>query len=407
MGTGHVMRCLALAQAWQEAGGRAELLAADLEPSLALRLNAEGINVISLPAGSGSARDARDTAGIARDFGAGWLAVDGYQFDAGYQQVIEKAGLRLLFVDDYGHADHYHADLVLNQNIGAREDLYARREPGTRLLLGTRYALLRREFWPWRGWQRKVRPAGGRVLVTLGGSDPDNVALKVLYALGHLSMDGLEGHLVLGSSNPHEWTLRQAIREMGLRVRVERRVTRMPLPMSWADVCLAAGGSTCWELALMGLPSLLLILAENQRANAEGLHAAGAAHNLGWHTDASPVEVARETERVLRSPEIREAMARTGQRLVDGYGAQRVVAEMLGRAVVRARQARDTDARLVFEWANDPLTRAMSFHSEPIPWSDHERWFRRVTSPQGGVVLLIVEVEQDEGWVPCGQVRID
>ncbi|HSJ55057.1 MAG TPA: bifunctional UDP-2,4-diacetamido-2,4,6-trideoxy-beta-L-altropyranose hydrolase/GNAT family N-acetyltransferase, partial [Anaerolineae bacterium] len=197
-----------------------------------------------------------------------------------------------------------------------------------------------------------------------------------------------------------------AIRELALHVRLERSVADMPTPLSWADVCLAAGGSTCWELALMGLPGLLFILAANQRANAEGLYAAGAAHNLGWHGDVSPAAIARETERLLHSPEIREAMARTGQRLVDGYGAQRVVAVMDGRAVVRARPAREPDSALVFEWANDPLTRAMSFHSDPLPWTDHERWFRRVTT-HASVLLLIVEVEQGEGWMPCGQVRID
>ncbi|MDD3828051.1 MAG: UDP-2,4-diacetamido-2,4,6-trideoxy-beta-L-altropyranose hydrolase [Anaerolineae bacterium] len=409
MGTGHVMRCLALAQAWQAAGGRAELVTADLEISLSLRLESEGINVLNLAAESGSSRDAQDTAAIARDLGATWMVVDGYQFDAAYQQALKRAGLRLLFVDDYGHSSHYYADLVLNQNIETREALYARHEPDTRLLLGTRYALLRREFWPWRGWQRKVRPGARRVLVTLGGSDPDNVALKVLYALGNLgqtSLGDLDGLLLLGSSNPHEGILRQAIREMALRVRIERRVTRMPLPMSWADICLAAGGSTCWELALMGLPSLLFVLAENQRANAEGMQAAGAAHNLGWHRDVSSVTLAGEMERLLLSREVREAMARTGQRLVDGYGALRVVAEMSGGVVVRVRPAEQADVRLVFEWANDPLTRAMSFHPEPISWAEHERWFRRAMST-AALLFLIVEVEEGEAWTPCCQVRID
>jgi RimJ/RimL family protein N-acetyltransferase len=99
-------------------------------------------------------------------------------------------------------------------------------------------------------------------------------------------------------------------------------------------------------------------------------------------------------------------MSSTAQRLVDGNGAQRVVAEMLRQPLVRLRPAQAGDARLLFEWANDPLTRAMSFHSDPISWAEHERWFGRVTS-QAGVLLRIVEVEQSEGWAPCGQVRLD
>lgn len=406
MGTGHVMRCLALAQAWQAAGGQAALAAVDLDSGLESRLAAEGVDVRRLAAEAGSARDARDTAAMSRELGAAWLAVDGYQFGAAYQQALKKAGASLLFVDDYGHANHYHADLVLNQNIQAREALYPRREPHTRLLLGPRYALLRREFWPWRGRPRTIRPEARRVLVTLGGSDPDNVALKVLAALGQIAVDGLQGLLILGSSNPHEAALRQAIEEMGIRVRVEQRVTSMPEHMAWADVCVAAGGGTAWELALMGLPGLLFVLAANQQANAEGLHAAGVAHNLGWHGEASPAAVARELERVLRSPEVRSAMAGAGQHMVDGYGAQRVATTMTGRAVVRVRPAGAADARRIFDWANDPVTRAMSFHPDPISWTEHEGWFRRVTSDPG-VLLFIAEVEEGEGWAPCGQVRID
>ena len=171
-------------------------------------------------------------------------------------------------------------------------------------------------------------------------------------------------------------------------------------------LCLAAGGRTCGELALMGLPSRLCVLAENQRANAEGMQAAGAAHNLGWHRDVSSVTLAGEMERLLLSREVREAMARTGQRLVDGYGALRVVAELSGGVVVRVRPAEQADVRLVFEWANDPLTRAMSFHPEPISWAEHERWFRRAMST-AALLFLIVEVEEGEAWTPCCQVRID
>jgi spore coat polysaccharide biosynthesis predicted glycosyltransferase SpsG/L-amino acid N-acyltransferase YncA len=350
--------------------------------------------------------DAQETIRHARQVEASCLVLDGYQFGHLYQQAVKDAGLRLLFVDDYGHAARYCADLVLNQNIYAAELLYANREPDSHLLLGTRYALLRREFWPWRTWQRQVLPDARRVLVTLGGSDPDNVALKAMYGLGLMAVDGLESILVVGGGNPHTSALQQAIRQLALNVRLERSLSDMSAPMLWADVCLAAGGSTCWELALLGLPSVLLVLAANQRANAEGLHAVGAAHSLGWHQDVPAAAIARETERVLRSREIRTAMSRTGQRLVDGYGAQRVVAQMLAQPTLRARPAREEDARLLFEWANDPLTRAMSFHSEPISWAEHDQWFGRVTS-QARTLMLIIEVDQGAGWAPCGQVRID
>ena len=112
--------------------------------------------------------------------------VDGYQFNADYQRALKAAGFRVLFLDDYGHATHYSADLVLNQNAYANEKMYAARESYTRLLLGTDYCLLRREFSSWRGWKREIAPIGTKILVTMGGSDPENFTTDVVEALCHL-----------------------------------------------------------------------------------------------------------------------------------------------------------------------------------------------------------------------------
>src|SRR5262249_50630857 len=132
----------------------------------------------------GSLGDSQTLADLARQWGADRLVIDGYQFGGGYQRSLKEAGLWVLVVDDYGHADHYCADGVLNQNLHAREGLYGHREPGVRLLLGVRYALLRREFTRWRGWERSIPAEAGKLLVTLGGSDPENVTDKAVRALG-------------------------------------------------------------------------------------------------------------------------------------------------------------------------------------------------------------------------------
>ncbi|MGH9649837.1 MAG: hypothetical protein ACRD3I_05135, partial [Terriglobales bacterium] len=154
MGTGHVMRCLALAQAWQDVAGQAEFLTTSDTPDILSRLRAEGMQVTPATLPAGSAADAAHTASRAREIGASWVVVDGYQFDAAYQQALKSAGLKVLWVDDYGHAPPYCADLVLNQNLCAEESFYLSREASTRLLLGACYALLRREFQSWRDWRR-------------------------------------------------------------------------------------------------------------------------------------------------------------------------------------------------------------------------------------------------------------
>ncbi len=186
MGTGHVMRCLALAQAWQDRGGLAAFLSAPLPSAIETRLSAEGLAVVALKSWPGGAADAAETIRQAEALQADWVVVDGYQFDAAYHKALKDAGLKLLVLDDNGDSGFYWADLVLNQNIHAQADWYKNRASYTRLLLGTQYALLRREFLAWRGWQRDTPETAYKILVTLGGSDPDNVTLKVLEALSEV-----------------------------------------------------------------------------------------------------------------------------------------------------------------------------------------------------------------------------
>jgi UDP-2,4-diacetamido-2,4,6-trideoxy-beta-L-altropyranose hydrolase len=324
MGTGHVMRCLALAQAWQASSGRALFALSTTTPALENRLRGEGADVTHLSAPPGSAHDAAKTVALGQEVGAAWVVLDGYQFDASYQQAIGEAGLRLLFIDDWGHASHYYADVVLNQNIHADESLYASREPHTRLLLGTRYVLLRREFWEWHDWERETPDVARKVLVTMGGTDPANVTLEVVNALHQIALDGLEVVVVIGGGNPHYEVLRTAIQGAPFPIRLARDVTNMPELMAWAEVAVSAGGSTCWELAFMGLPAVILVLAENQRPIAERLDARGIGINLGWGTDPPASHIAAALSELVYSRSHRQQAVLAGRALVDGSGGRRV-----------------------------------------------------------------------------------
>src|ERR1700733_11042670 len=156
MGTGHAMRCLALAQAWQDAGGCCIFAMADVTPAVRRKVEEASCEVVAAQAEAGSTDDATQFIRLAQERNATRVVVDGYQFGADYQRALKSAGLRILFIDDYGHAGHYSADLVLNQNVSADERLYANRESYTRLLPGPRYALLRREFNAWRDHKREI-----------------------------------------------------------------------------------------------------------------------------------------------------------------------------------------------------------------------------------------------------------
>ncbi|NYT09583.1 MAG: UDP-2,4-diacetamido-2,4,6-trideoxy-beta-L-altropyranose hydrolase [Methanosarcinales archaeon] len=398
IGTGHVMRCLALAQAWQDSGGR-PIFAMSMEaPALEDRLTSEGMEVVHISAEPGSPEDAEMTADLAKKMVAGWVVADGYHFGSDYQRVIKESGLRLLFIDDNGHADHYYADIVLNQNLHANEDLYRNREPYTKLLLGTQYVLLRREFWPWRGWKRDIPEVARKVLVTLGGSDPDNVTLKVIQALQQVEQ--LETVVVIGGSNLHYEALLSALECKG-SMDLKKDIKNMPELLTWADLAISSAGTTTWELAFMGLPSLLIILAENQVKVAEQLESLGIAMNLGQHHLLNAPGIIREVFTLLFDVDLRASMAELGRRAVDGFGAARVLNALSEGLWLRI--ASQEDCRVVYEWANDQDSRASSFSTHPISWKEHVQWFENKIRDPDSVLYIAQNVKSE----PVGIVRFD
>ncbi|MEP6663356.1 MAG: UDP-2,4-diacetamido-2,4,6-trideoxy-beta-L-altropyranose hydrolase, partial [Verrucomicrobiota bacterium] len=211
MGTGHVMRCLALAEPWLQSGSRVTFVSSNLSRPLIERIQNLGIKTASLRALPGSHDDAIELTQIAAEREASWVVVDGYHFGAEYQLALKEAGTKFLFFDDFGHAKNYSADFILNQNLGAAAKLYSHREPQTKLLLGPRYVQLRGEFDHWRNWRRSICPQAKNVLVTLGGSDSENVTLKVIQTLKLIPSH--DASVVVGNNNPHRKILAAALQD--------------------------------------------------------------------------------------------------------------------------------------------------------------------------------------------------
>jgi UDP-2,4-diacetamido-2,4,6-trideoxy-beta-L-altropyranose hydrolase len=325
------MRCLALAQAWQDSGGSAVFAMAETTPAVQSRLQSEGFEILSIENPSDAGSEANQLAVVARERNAEWVVVDGYQFESDYQRELKMAGLKVLFVDDNGRAAPYFADLVLNQNLHANEQMYERREPHTELLLGTRFCLLRREFNSWREWDRETSPTGRKVLITMGGSDPDRFTQVIIQSLRLVKIEGLEATVVVGGSSPHWASLQRAASEFSGSLHLFRDASSMAELMAHADAAVSAAGTTCWELCLLGLPALLISVAENQRALAQELNNRGCAIHLGNPQELSAEQVASQLERLLDSSEIRSSLSRRARQLVDGTGSQRVTSIMQHR----------------------------------------------------------------------------
>jgi len=325
IGTGHIMRMIALGQAWQAQGGEVQFLCAEITSALEERLASEGFQLWRISAVLGSKEDLGQTTHLITetlqaDRQNARVVLDGYQFGSDYQLGIKAAGFKLMVVDDYGHADFYHADWVLNQNISALEELYAKRSPDTKLLLGPKFAMLRKEFLAYKDWQRQIAPVAKKILVTLGGSDPDNVTLQVIQALIDLDV---HVKVVIGGSNPHLCEIENFIQSQNdstALIEVVVNATNMPELMVWADVAVAAGGSTSWELALMGLPALVFTFSENQKEIALAIEDMGLGVYLGWANQETYKKFQNVFVNFLFNSDQRRKISILGKSLIDGMG---------------------------------------------------------------------------------------
>jgi UDP-2,4-diacetamido-2,4,6-trideoxy-beta-L-altropyranose hydrolase len=324
IGGGHVMRCLALAQAWSEAGGRAGFCAATLAPSLRQRLLREAFEVIDIEAAAGSAVDADATLVAAADFGASVAVVDGYHLPTDYRRKLREAGLKVAAIDDNGEIGTYVDDLVVNQNRHATPEIYRRRADYTRLMLGTKYALLRKEFTRWSGSPRTLLAFPQEILITLGAADPQNVTGRVIAGIFPGVPSTTRLSVVIGGSSPHAGAIADHAKRLPRCRLVHDPGEHMPSLMAAADLAICGGGGTMWEMAFMGVPFIPVVIADNQRLAVQAMTGDG-------YSGVEAGAVERDLAAIvaaLYDAHHRQTLSRTGRRLVDGKGVERVCAAL-------------------------------------------------------------------------------
>jgi UDP-2,4-diacetamido-2,4,6-trideoxy-beta-L-altropyranose hydrolase len=322
IGTGHVARCLALAAELIRRDWTATLASRSLPTDLETACRAAGIAVEPLPAEG----RLEDEPGLLEGQLRGRvdaLVVDHYGIDAGWHRAVADWAGTLLAVDDL--ADRPQAvDVLVNQNLGVEASRYATlTRPGTRVLVGPAYALLDPAFAVAR---RDVRPRAAvrRLLVFLSGGDPRDVTARAARAAATI---GVPVDVVVGGSYPHRERLEGWAADLpGIVVHVATR--RMAELMAGADLAVGAPSSAAWERCSVGLPSVLLTLADNQVDNARALAEAGAAISLGDERDVAEADIAEALRSLTRDPARLRAMSEAAAGLTDGGGTARVADEL-------------------------------------------------------------------------------
>ncbi|AHL32976.1 polysaccharide biosynthesis protein [Pseudomonas brassicacearum] len=353
IGTGHVMRCLTLADALNARGAECSFICRAHPGNLIEFIRSKGYPVHSLPfscpqevsllvtnkAGGGAElahtawlgtsleHDVAECAVILGELNTDWLVVDHYALDARWEVALKRHCRKLMVIDDLADRPHQ-GDLLLDQTFGRNPEDYALWVPATcTLLCGSQYALLRPEFAELRPYSlARRRDAQLRhLLITMGGVDKDNATGQVLYALQSCELPAnCRITVVMGATAPWLTEVRQRAEQMPWPTDVRVNVGDMAQLMADSDLAIGAAGSTSWERCCLGLPTVLIVLADNQQQVAKGLEQAGAVYVL-QRTQRIAEHLPQALASLSSSTAFRTAMSQAAQRIADGNGMATVI----------------------------------------------------------------------------------
>ncbi len=346
IGTGHVMRCLTLADKLKQQGATVAFICREHSGHFIHFIKAQGYRVFALEnkltqrfSGSNLAhaawlassqeQDAADCALILQKQPVDWLIVDHYALDRQWEQRLKPYYQRLMVIDDLADRQH-DCSLLLDQTYGRKaEDYLPWVSDYCQLLLGTDYALLRPEFAQWRKFslQRRANFEFKQLLVSLGGVDKGNVTAEVLKALNACSLpNDLKVTVIMGKVAPHIHNIRTLAQAMSYEIEVKIGVSRMAEIMAKTDLAIGAAGATTWERCCLGVPSIMVRLANNQKKIMESLTYAGVCESITvFELRQSGMLL---NQKIANMIENRETYIKKSTRLVDGMGVDKVMAEI-------------------------------------------------------------------------------
>ncbi len=319
------MRCLAIAQAWQDAGGDLLFAHAESTPAVDARLRSEGMRSIVFRSTAASPDDAKELIATARSAHADWVIVDGYHFTNSYQLALQESQVPFMYLGDQDTGSHWHAQIVVNPDVRTSEELSATWEPETELLLGPEYALIRREFLTKKPISRSTHAAAGMLLFTMGGSDPDNLTGRLMASLDLSQLPAASMTAIVGGSNPHWGWLQELVQGISFPVNLVRDPDDMSGWMASTDIVVIVAGNTIWESLFMGCVTLCCSRSDSDAKLLRWLAEEGAIIDLGSHADADLPDRLGAQLIALRDEGLRQTVSASAQKLVDGHGATRLV----------------------------------------------------------------------------------
>ncbi len=398
IGGGHIVRCGALANALSRAGWHCGLAATAETLRYFDDLSANYTGLVALDGDEPEAMAARWPQGC------DLLLVDHYGRDRAFETACRPWARSVLVVDDLADRPHC-CDLLLDGTPGRTAAAYDGLAPETcRYLLGAAYLPLRPEFAARRGrvLPREVPDAPWRILLCLGASPGEHVLLGLIDALTVSDLE-IALDVVIGAP-PQGDALQTRIDAMGGRLHIA--TDEMAQLIEDADIAIGAAGVGSWERCCLGLPSVALVIAENQEPNARVLAKAGAAQVMP--VSCGPAAIIEAITALMTDIEAWRRMSTAAAAMCDGLGLARIVERIDGRwqakggAPIHLRPVEPNDAEVILEWQTDPTTRRFARDPEPPKRDEHLAWFAAKRADPRCIFNIITR-----GEVPAGVVRLD
>lgn len=402
IGHGHVMRCLTLAHTLREQGASCLFVCRAHEGHLMQTIRQDGFQVMALPApalpldaidspagwlGVSPEEDAEQTLAALPD-GVEWLVVDHYALDARWERRLRAACKRLLVIDDLADRQH-DCDLLLDQNPGRQSEDYAQYVPaGCVVLAGPAHALLRPAFGNCRPSSlARERSRLGKLIISMGGVDIHNTTSRVLDVLDKTDLPAdLQITVVLGAAAPWQDSVRQRAARLRWPTRVLVDVQDMAGLMAASDLAVGAAGGSALERCCLGLPSVIIPIADNQLPGAHALAHTGAA--VLASIDGSDAPPLHQVIGHLFAGNALAGASAAAAAVTDGEGAARVARHLFTPPTPRLRTMRETDLSRVLAWRNAPEIRRWMLQTGEIAAVEHAAWFRRCSSDPDRQLLI-------------------
>ena len=427
LGSGHVMRCLALAERLREKDAFVQFISQAHEGNLNNLINEHGFEVIELAKPSNNVgldrpittdiksykkpliiteeQDAQDTINLIMGKKINWLIVDHYSLSKKWEKQLRPFVRNIMVIDDLENRKH-DCDLLLNQNwFKENDNRYYGLVPETcTKLLGPQYALLRPEF---ASFKKNINQKTGkikRIFVFFGGSDPHGLTEKTLRALSRTEFSNLEADIVIGEINPHQNIIKNLVDNRN-NTRLYIQVDSIASIMAKADLAIGSEGVNTWERMAVGLPTISVITATNQRSMSEELNKYQLTYLIGEYSSVNVDLIAESLHKMTNDKKRIMSQRDRIKNIVNVHGPKLVTDWLIGtlsNGDWSVKKATEEDMILYWIWANDKDVRDNALNKEMISWSTHKKWFTEKIKNKNSV-LYKIEVDNN----PIGQVRFD